>query len=185
MPMVIGFGALPRRVSSGSARPSPLKRRVGIHIAVFEACSSFTRVTARQVARPPIVDFVARFQPGQFPGRTARQLSNLTINYSSGSFPHWYSTHLDSRRDVAPAILSPAVSCRARRDAPAHDVTLRGITTNSHGCENRLVRDVPERAGDAFRSRLYLLSLPAPFHRPAISQISSSARRRVPGVSAG
>src|SRR5665811_792349 len=51
--MVIGNGALPRRVSSGSARPSPLKRRVGINIAAFEACSSFTRVTARQVARPP------------------------------------------------------------------------------------------------------------------------------------
>jgi hypothetical protein len=49
----------------------------------------FTRVTACQVARPPSVDFVARFQPGQFPIRTARQLSNLTINYSSGSFPHW------------------------------------------------------------------------------------------------
>jgi len=75
--------------SSGSARPSPLKRRVGFHITAFEACSSFTRVTARQVARPPFVDFVARFQPGQFPSRTARQLSNLTINCSSGSFPHW------------------------------------------------------------------------------------------------
>jgi len=35
------------------------------------------------------VDFVARFRPGQFPDRTARQMSNLTINYSSGSFPHW------------------------------------------------------------------------------------------------
>jgi len=35
------------------------------------------------------VDFVARFRPGQFPNRTARQMSNLTINYSSGTFPHW------------------------------------------------------------------------------------------------
>jgi hypothetical protein len=87
--MVMAISALPRLVSSGSARPSPLKRRVGVHIAAFEACSSFTRVTARQVARPPFVDFVARFQPGQFPDRAARQLSNLTINCSSGSFPHW------------------------------------------------------------------------------------------------
>ena len=39
--------------SSGLARPSPLPRRVGIHIASFEACSSFTRVTACQLARPP------------------------------------------------------------------------------------------------------------------------------------
>lgn len=59
------------------------------HIALFEACSSFTRVTAYQVARPPNVDFVARFRPDRFPSQTARQLSNLTINYSSGSFPHW------------------------------------------------------------------------------------------------
>ena len=59
------------------------------HIGLFEACSSFTRVTACPLARPPKVDFVARFRPGQFPGHAARQLSNLTINYSNGSFPHW------------------------------------------------------------------------------------------------
>jgi hypothetical protein len=29
------------------------------------------------------------FQPAPFPGLAARQLSNLTINCSSGSFPHW------------------------------------------------------------------------------------------------
>src|SRR5258708_31522611 len=75
--------------SSRSTRPSPLIRRVGAHIVAFEACSSFTRVTAFKVARPPEVDFVARFQPNRLPGLTARQLSNLTINYSSGSFPHW------------------------------------------------------------------------------------------------
>src|SRR5882724_7105702 len=72
---------------TGSAFPHPA--RVGVHIAAFEACSSFTRVTACQVARPPNVDFVARFQPDRFPSLTARQLSNLTINCSSGSFPHW------------------------------------------------------------------------------------------------
>ena len=75
--------------SSPSVRPSPILRRVGVHIAAFEACSSFTRVTACQVARPPCVDFVARFRPAPFPGLAARQLSNLTINCSSGSFPHW------------------------------------------------------------------------------------------------
>src|SRR5207253_9565770 len=63
--------------------------RKRIHIAAFEACSSFTRVTACQIARPPIVGFVTRFRSARLPGLTARQLSNLTINYSSGSFPHW------------------------------------------------------------------------------------------------
>jgi len=33
-------------------------------------------------------DFVARFRPGRFPGRTARQMSNPTIDYSVGFFPH-------------------------------------------------------------------------------------------------
>jgi len=39
--------------SSRSVLPSPLSRRVGVHIAAFEACSGFTRVTARRIARPP------------------------------------------------------------------------------------------------------------------------------------
>ena len=45
--------ALPRRASSRSVLPSPLPRRVGVHIAAFGACSGFTRVTARRIARPP------------------------------------------------------------------------------------------------------------------------------------
>ena len=75
--------------SSPSVPPSPVFGRVGVHIAAFEACSSFTRVTARQIARPPCVDFVARFRSARLPAPTARQLSNLTINCSCGSFPHW------------------------------------------------------------------------------------------------
>ena len=34
-------------------RPSPYLRRVGVHTFTFEACSSFTRVTACRVAHPP------------------------------------------------------------------------------------------------------------------------------------
>src|ERR1700730_646400 len=41
------------RFSSLSARPSPVNRRVGIHNFTFEACSSFTHVTACKIARPP------------------------------------------------------------------------------------------------------------------------------------
>ena len=40
-------------VSSLSARPSPINRRVGVHDFTFEACSSFTRVTACKIACPP------------------------------------------------------------------------------------------------------------------------------------
>lgn len=59
-------------VASLSARPSPYLRRVGIHNFTFEACSSFTRVTACQFARPPFVGFVTRLRSGQLPSRTAR-----------------------------------------------------------------------------------------------------------------
>ena len=50
------------------------------------------------------VDFVARFQPVRLPEPAARQLSNLTINYSSGSFPHWYSALLGHTRNYLRAI---------------------------------------------------------------------------------
>ncbi len=50
---------LPRRIervhvsiASPSVRPSPFCRRVGIRISTFEACSGFTRVTARRIAQP-------------------------------------------------------------------------------------------------------------------------------------
>jgi hypothetical protein len=55
-------------VSSLSARPSPVNRRVGIHNFTFEACSSFTRVTACKIARPPNGGLVSRgFDPASYP----------------------------------------------------------------------------------------------------------------------
>jgi len=83
------YGALPRRVlpdrlslprfSAGSATTLGLSRPARALHALRPA-KSLAHLS---------VDFVARFRPGQFPDRTARLLSNLTINYSSGSFPHW------------------------------------------------------------------------------------------------
>ena len=64
-------------------KPSPALRRAGIRIKSFEACSEFTRVTARQVARPPKAAFVTGLRSGQLPGQTACQLPELT-NYSPG-----------------------------------------------------------------------------------------------------
>ncbi len=40
----------------------------------FEACSGFTRVTARWIARPPEAAFVTRLRPVQLPVQAARQL---------------------------------------------------------------------------------------------------------------
>ena len=72
---------LPRRIervhlsiASPFTRPSPLCRRVGIRTFTFEACSGFTRVTARRIAQPPKAAFVTRLRPGQLPNQTARQL---------------------------------------------------------------------------------------------------------------
>jgi hypothetical protein len=52
--------------------------QVGIRIVTFEACSGFTRVTARRIAQPPKVTFVTRLQPCQLPSRAARQLPDLS-----------------------------------------------------------------------------------------------------------
>lgn len=55
-------------------RPSPNSGRVGIRIVLFEACSGFTRVTARTLAQPPKAAFVTGLRRGRLPGHAARQL---------------------------------------------------------------------------------------------------------------
>src|SRR5262245_37571409 len=59
-------------------QPSPNGRRVGIRIVTFEACSGFTRVTARRIAQPPKVTFVTRLQSRQLPSEATRQLPDLS-----------------------------------------------------------------------------------------------------------
>src|SRR4051795_11728180 len=61
-------------IASPLTRPSPFPRRVGIRIFTFEACSGFTRVTARWMAQPPKAAFVTRLRPSQLPDQAARQL---------------------------------------------------------------------------------------------------------------
>jgi hypothetical protein len=72
---------LPRRIerllvsiTSLFTRPSLHFGRVGIRIMDFEACSGFTRVTARWIARPPEAAFVTRLRPVRLPVQAARQL---------------------------------------------------------------------------------------------------------------
>jgi hypothetical protein len=77
---LVGEWRVPARVSSLSVLPSPLSWRVGVHITTFEACSSFTRVTACRVARLPYVSFITRLHPCRFPGSGARKLPSSTNN---------------------------------------------------------------------------------------------------------
>src|SRR5215831_20852436 len=77
---LVGELRVPAPVSSLSVLPSPLSGPVGVHIVPFEACSSFTRVTACTVAHPPYVGFIARLRPGRFPGSGARKLPSSTNN---------------------------------------------------------------------------------------------------------
>src|SRR5262245_4579924 len=46
--------------------------------APYKACSGFTHVTARRIAQPPKVTFVARLRPGQLPDQAARRLPDLS-----------------------------------------------------------------------------------------------------------
>src|SRR6516165_4763723 len=47
------MNVIARRTGHQRRRPSPYTRKVGDHIGRFEACSTFTRVTACQLAEPP------------------------------------------------------------------------------------------------------------------------------------
>src|SRR5271156_4871980 len=61
-------------IASLSARPSPPYDRVGAHIVTFEACSGFTHVIARWIARPPKAAFVTRLRAVRLLVQPARQL---------------------------------------------------------------------------------------------------------------
>src|SRR4051794_41679676 len=82
-------GGCVRRLLPRHVQPSPKFRRVGVHDFAFEACSGFTHVTARRIARPPEAAFVTRLQLARLPGQTARQLPDQTDNYLGGSSLHW------------------------------------------------------------------------------------------------
>jgi hypothetical protein len=78
---------VPTSVASRPVRPSPLFRRVGVHDFTFEACSSFTRVTACRVAQPPEVALVTRLRPGPLPVQTACQMPDLATTIWVGLSP--------------------------------------------------------------------------------------------------
>ena len=107
-----------------SLEPSPNGRRVGIRIVTFEACSGFTRVTARRIAQPPKVTFVTRLRPSQLPGQTARQLPDLStiIRVESSS------TGVSRPRGALPL----TDSCTAAKSS-RYSITLSARSTSAAG----------------------------------------------------
>src|SRR5208337_743638 len=76
-------------IASPSARPSPLFRRIGIHIFTFEACSGFTRVTARWIAQPPNGG-LCHEAPARPVAQPSRSSATRSIDNSLGGiFLHW------------------------------------------------------------------------------------------------
>src|SRR5713101_3141597 len=68
------------RYSSLSARPSPATWWVGIRDFTFEACSSFTRVTACKIARPPKAGFCPE-APAQPVTRLSRSVATMSYRH--------------------------------------------------------------------------------------------------------
>ena len=112
---LVGELRVPARVSSLSVLPSPLSGRVGVHITTFEACSSFTRVTACRVAHPPYVGFIARLRPGRFPGSDARKLPSSTNNLLEWVLPPLVICALEAHT-ITPSFVHKPRYC----DQPEH-----------------------------------------------------------------
>ena len=78
-------------IASPPARPSPFRWRVGIRDFTFEACSGFTRITARRIAQPPKAAFVTRLRHDQLPKHAARQLpdqsTTIWVDSASTGYP--------------------------------------------------------------------------------------------------
>jgi hypothetical protein len=72
-------------ITSPSVRPSPIAWRVGIRDFTFEACSSFTHVTARRLLNRPRRPLSRGFDPASCPAKplvsyqTYRQLSGWIL----------------------------------------------------------------------------------------------------------
>jgi len=123
-------------IASLSTRPSPSQCRVGVRHSTFEACSGFTRVAARWIARPPKAAFVTRLQSVRLLVQTARQLpdQSTTLWGESSSTGHTRlrgAHRADRRRDPAPINRQRSTQasdyCEFRRK-PAGDTDLKPAT---------------------------------------------------------
>src|SRR5262249_7873058 len=90
--------------------------RVGVHIVTFEACSSFTRVTACKVAHLPFVGFIARLRPSRLPGSGARKLPSSTNNLLGWVLPPLVTYAFEAHAIAARKVRSlPRRNARRRR----------------------------------------------------------------------
>ena len=93
-PPVRGADRCARRSLPGRWQPSPLFGRVGLRDARFEACSTFTRVAAHMVAKPPkAARCTGVLQPKSLPPSTAPIATGWSDSCRAG---------LESRRGKAP-----------------------------------------------------------------------------------
>ena len=129
MPCSLPWWTEPVRVSVASrpVLPSPFPWRVGVHDFAFEACSSFTRVTACRVARPPYSGLCheASTRPVTRPGRSLATM--FTDNYMGGSSPHWQTAPV--RRTGKSLFHYCPVKSRIESVGWGHRVSFRGSRT--------------------------------------------------------
>ena len=76
-------------IASPSVRPSPFCRRVGIRVSTFEACSGFTRITARRDCSTA-QGGLRNEAPAKTVTRPSRSSATGSIDNSpGGTFLHW------------------------------------------------------------------------------------------------
>jgi hypothetical protein len=78
-----------RRLLPHPLGPSPNSSRVGVHEFPFEACSGFTRVTARRIAQPPIGGLCHEASTRTVARPSRSSASRSTDNSLGGTFLHW------------------------------------------------------------------------------------------------
>ena len=80
-------------------RPSLIIREVGVREICFEACSAFTRVTARLFAESPSCDpLTSKASADSLPPRLFRLLPGGTTNLPDGTFTRWKTTPFHGAR---------------------------------------------------------------------------------------
>ena len=146
-----GTGRCSRRSLPDPCQPSPNYRRVGLRIISFEACSAFTRVTARMVAESPLATrLIGVLQSMSLPSSTAPTATGWSDSCRAGFAPAegWRlgSAHCSYFIALNPAIsrfiISFAANLRIPRTAglPCQSAKLSESVPNSDGQETRAPR---------------------------------------------
>ena len=87
-------------VASRLVLPSPFPWRVGVHNFAFEACSSFTRVTACRVARLPYRGLCHEASTRPVSPSSRSLATMFTDNYMGGSSPPLVICALGAHKEI-------------------------------------------------------------------------------------